>query len=86
MFLQSGYHSVPRRKMLWENKPDCWNKLVAEAIRRDDVDAVLKCLHFRDNTKLDGDGYFKVNYFFMSYCFYTYCFYTYFFCLHLLTV
>lgn len=63
MFLQSGYHSVPRRKMMWQEKPDCWNKLVAENIRRDDVDAVLKCLHFRDNTKMDTDGYFKVKQF-----------------------
>lgn len=60
MLLHSGYHNVPRRKMLWELKPDCRNELVAEAIRRDEVDAVLKCLHFRDNSKIDDDGYFKV--------------------------
>lgn len=58
--LHSGYNSVPRRKMLWEMKPDCHNQLVADAIRRDEVDAVLQCLHFRDNSKLDDDGYFKV--------------------------
>lgn len=61
MLLQSGYHHVPQRSMMWETKADCWNKLVAEAIRRDDVDAVLKILHFRDNTLLDDDGYFKVS-------------------------
>ena len=60
MLLHSGYHSVPRRKMMWEEKPDCWNKLIAESVRRDEVDAVLRCLHFRDNTKIDGEGYFKV--------------------------
>jgi hypothetical protein len=62
MFLQSGYHSVPRRRMLWQEKPDCWNKLVAEAIRRDDVDSVLKCLHFRDS-----DGYFKVSFYLLQF-------------------
>jgi hypothetical protein len=60
MLLHSGYHSIPSRRMMWEEQPDCWNKMVAENIRRDEVDAVLKCLHFRDNTKIDDDGYFKV--------------------------
>jgi hypothetical protein len=60
VLLHSGYNSVPRRKMLWELKPDCRNELVAGAIRRDQMDAVLQCLHFRDNSKLDADGYFKV--------------------------
>jgi DNA excision repair protein ERCC-6 len=60
MLLHSGYHSVPKRKMLWELKPDSQNLLVSGAIRRDQVDQVLQCLHFRDNTLLDGDGYFKV--------------------------
>lgn len=60
MLLHSGYHTVPRRKMLWEMKPDCRNELVADSIRRDQVDAILQCLHFRDNSKLDDDGYFKV--------------------------
>lgn len=60
MLLHSGYHTVPRRRMLWEKKKDCHNDLVAEAVRRDEVDAVLKCLHFRDNSKIDNDGYYKV--------------------------
>ena len=60
VLLHSGYHSIPRRNMMWEMKPDCWNQMVANAIRRDDFSAVLKCLHFRDNALLDEDGYFKV--------------------------
>ncbi len=60
MLLHSCYHSVPWRKMLWGMKAACKNELVADSIRRDQVDAVLQCLHFRDNTKIDGDGYFKV--------------------------
>ncbi len=46
--------------MLWELKPDCHNNLVADNIRRDTMDAMLQCLHFRDNAKIDDDGYFKV--------------------------
>lgn len=61
--LHSGYNGIPRRRMLWELKADCHNKLVAEAIRRDEADAVLQCLHFRDNSLLDQDGYFKVSIF-----------------------
>ena len=60
MLLMSGYHQVPRRKMIWEQKPDCHNSLIANAIRRDSADAMLKSLHFRDNSKIDGDCYFKV--------------------------
>ena len=46
--------------MMWEEKPDCYNKLVAENIRRDNVDVILKHLHFRDNSKIENDGYCKV--------------------------
>ena len=60
MMLHSGYHAVPRRRMLWEMKEDCRNHLVANSIRRDEVDAVLKCLHFRDNNELDNDSFYKV--------------------------
>lgn len=60
LLLHSGYHTVPRRNMLWELKPDCRNEMVANAIRRDEANAVLKCLHFRDNAGLDNDGYYKV--------------------------
>ena len=60
MLLHSGYNGVPRRKMLWELKKDCHNSLVSENIRRAEVDAVLACLHFRDNSNLNDDPYFKV--------------------------
>ena len=60
MLLHSGYHSVPQRRMLWQQKADCYNNLVADNIRREQVTAVLNCLHFRDNAKIDKDGYYKV--------------------------
>jgi hypothetical protein len=60
MLLHSGYHTVPRRRMLWEMKKDCHNTLVANSIRRAEVEAVLSCLHFRDNSLIDTDAYYKV--------------------------
>jgi hypothetical protein len=62
MLLHSGYHSVLKRRMLWETKADCNNGLVADTIRRKEVDVVLSCLHFRDNTKIIpwGDSFYKV--------------------------
>jgi hypothetical protein len=60
LLLHSGYNTVPKRKMLWEQKLDCHNELISNAIRRHQVDAVLSCLHFRDNSKIDEDSYFKV--------------------------
>jgi len=56
----SGYHSVPRRKMLWEKQPDCYNELVATSIRRTQMDSMLHCLHFRDNADMDDDSFYKV--------------------------
>ncbi len=62
LLLHSGYHSVPQRRRMWETKADCHNSLVADAIRRREADAVLACLHFRDNMKIEpnGDNYYKV--------------------------
>jgi hypothetical protein len=62
LLLHSGYHSVPQRRMLWENKADCYIGLVADAISRKEVDVMLSCLHFRDNTRIvpDGDNFYKL--------------------------
>jgi hypothetical protein len=60
VLLMSGYHKVPRRRMMWEKKGDCFNPLVAKSIRRKQMEAVLSCLHFRDNAKEDKDSYYKV--------------------------
>ena len=61
--LLSGYNAPPRRKMCWEEKPDCINTLVSSNVRRDTVDTILRSLHFRDNSKINDnapDSYFKV--------------------------
>lgn len=67
VLLHSGYHHVPARNMLWQKRNDCHNSLVSDNIRRDDVDAMLRCLHFRDNLQLDDDPFYKVShiYFFL---------------------
>ena len=46
--------------MVWELSGDCHNPFIASAIRRDTFEAVLSCLHFRDNATFDGDVYHKV--------------------------
>ena len=60
MLLHSGYNSLPSRRMMWEQKPDCRNDMVADNIRRDEVDSVLTLLHFRDNQEINEDGFYKV--------------------------
>ena len=51
--LLSGYHSPPRRHMMWEEKMDCYNHLLASNVRRKTVDIILKSLHFRDNNNME---------------------------------
>ena len=46
--------------MNWANSPDVRNQIVQENIRRDEVDDVLRCLHFSNNQEIDNDAYFKV--------------------------
>ena len=73
--LHTGYHQVPRRRMVWELSGDCHNPFIADNIRRDTLENILQCLHFRDNSKVDDDIYFKVrlvlgrNYFLFIICF-----------------
>ena len=58
--LHTGYHTVPQRRMVWETMQDCYNPLIAESIRRDTVDTWIQFLHFRDNSRVDDDSYYKV--------------------------
>ena len=51
---------VPRRRMVWEQKEDCYCPFVADNVRRREIESVLQCLHFRDNTKQNDDVFFKV--------------------------
>ena len=61
LLLRSGYNPVPQRKMIWELKKDCHMPFIANSIRRDEADAVLKALHFNDNLVMTDDPFYKVN-------------------------
>ncbi|KAJ8954495.1 hypothetical protein NQ314_007101 [Rhamnusium bicolor] len=37
----SGYLELPRRRLMWEQSPDCHNNLVSNAIRRDKFEYIL---------------------------------------------
>ena len=50
-------------KNAMDGDPDIHCPFVAAAVRRDEIQSVLKCLHLRDNTLIDKaneDGYYKV--------------------------
>ena len=59
--LHTGYHKVPRRKIVWELMGDCRNDFISEAIRWDTLESVLANLHFADNAITDKDKVFKVS-------------------------
>lgn len=58
VLLLSGYVSVPRRRMYWENLEDTHHSLIANAIRRDRFEAIFTNLHFSDNDHLDKQDKF----------------------------
>ena len=64
--LLSGYCKVPNRRMYWQDRPDTHNKLVANSIRRDQIDAIISCLHFSDNSIESEDRFKKVRLLFMN--------------------
>ena len=56
-----GYNKVPSRRFYWQAQDDCYNKLIAESIGRNNFEGILACLHFADNERNDGaDKYYKV--------------------------
>ena len=66
LLLYSGYDGPPQRRMVWQLKQDCHHPFIAENIQRDEVESILKCLHFRDNSAINDDGYYKVRPIFQS--------------------
>ena len=58
VLLLSGYVSVPRRRMYWENLEDTHHSLIANANRRDRFEAIFTNLHFSDNNHLDKQDKF----------------------------
>lgn len=58
VLILSGYVSVPRRRMYWENLADTHHDLVANALRRNRFEAIFTHIHFADNNDLNKDNKF----------------------------
>ena len=48
----SGYNRVPRRRFYWSNESNTRNELVAQSIRRNCLDEIMKRFHAADNHQL----------------------------------
>ena len=48
----SGYNRVPRRRFYRSNEPNTRNKLVAQSMRRNCLDEIIKYFHAADNHQL----------------------------------
>ena len=59
-FIWSGFNGAPQVRMNWELCPEVRSEYIANNLRRTEVEAVLRCLHFRDNKLMDDDRYFKI--------------------------
>ena len=61
ILLLSGYVSMPRRRMYWENSPDIRNELVAKGLSRNRFEFIFSNLHCCDNDNLDvADRFSKI--------------------------
>lgn len=58
ILLVSGYSSVNRRRMYWENSPDVKNELIVSALSRDRFSYIFSNLHCADNHQLDSSDKF----------------------------
>ncbi|KAJ8890768.1 hypothetical protein PR048_010277 [Dryococelus australis] len=57
----SGYHSLPHKRMYWQTQPDVHVSIVAEDMRRNRFDEIVRYLHIADNAAMDGtDRMYKV--------------------------
>jgi len=60
-YFLSGYVSVLRRHMFWEQRIDAHNVLVSAAMRRDRFETLFSNLHVANNANLDPmDKFFQV--------------------------
>lgn len=63
ILLLSGYVSLPRRRMFWENSEDVHNNLVSNSMRRNRFEEIFSNLHAADNGNLPvNDKYGKLRY------------------------
>ena len=61
ILLLTGYNSLPRRRLYWENSDDVHCEAVTKAFSRNRFDLLVSCLHCSDNMKLQqGDKMAKI--------------------------
>lgn len=61
ILIVSGYNTVPRRRMYWQNESDVRNDLIANSMRRDRFEEIFRFLHAADNNNITPDDkYSKV--------------------------
>lgn len=53
VLILSGYCSVPRRRMYWEQRQDTNNTLITRSISRNRFEEIFNSLHFTDNDTID---------------------------------
>lgn len=58
VLILSGYVTLPRRRMYWEQAADCRNSLAAGFMTRDRFDEIMRYFHLADNNRLDKDDKF----------------------------
>ena len=66
ILLISGYTSLQRRRVYWEQVPDVFNYTVSDMLTRNRFEEILRYLHLADNAKLiQGDKLAKVRPFYI---------------------
>lgn len=65
ILLLSGYHSLPREDMYWEQAPDVGVSLVFNSMSKNRFREIKRHLHLNDNDKLDkNDRFYKLRKYF----------------------
>jgi hypothetical protein len=61
ILIVTGYNTLPQKHMYWSKSADVHNSAIANAMRRDRFDNIMKCLHFNAADVMDtSDKYFKI--------------------------
>ena len=61
ILILTGYNSLPRRRLYWENSDDVHCEAVSKAMSRNRFDLLVSCLHCSDNMNLQqGDKMAKI--------------------------
>ena len=60
IMLLSGFCQVPFWRLCWKENSVCYNKFVANLMRRDTFEYVLSVIHFCNNQEITDDRYYKV--------------------------